>query len=104
MKSCSKLLAYIFAYVSAGSPYFFAYVFLYVQLLSAVCCCRCRCRSTAAAAACCFWLLAAAKCTTVPKNGPPRLVAVFVPFCLRLLTFFKVFWRGLFSETLDPTL
>ena len=31
-KSCLKLLAYVFAYVSGGASYVFAYVFLYAQL------------------------------------------------------------------------
>ena len=32
-------LAYVSAYVSDGASYVFPYVFLYAQLLSAVCCC-----------------------------------------------------------------
>ena len=31
-KSCSKLLAYVFAYVSGGASYVFAYDFLHAQL------------------------------------------------------------------------
>ena len=32
-------MAYVFAYVSGGASYVFAYVFLYAQHLPAVCCC-----------------------------------------------------------------
>lgn len=46
-KSKPKLWPYVFAYVSGGTSYVFAYIFLYAQLLSAICCCYfVRCMAT----------------------------------------------------------
>ena len=74
IKSEPKLLAYVFAYVSGGASYVFAYVFLHAQLLSAVYCCFVRCMAAGF-----YWFSIQFSDMLVAAGGSSWLLCHFLP-------------------------